>query len=265
MTSATPSHGRRRARGTSCDSGGLVREFTGRKLSYDRELSLRAAKPCLTKNYHELRIMTRYEYEDESGSSKTLLIAAGVVAGLVAGAAAAHQLGGWRGISRRIRRGRGPVYAFLRDAISPELLGRLLQGGGGVLESLIGSATGPSSKRSRRTERFDPDLDEYEVEEWERAAAGVDLDDENDEGQEENADEAPTAEEIERDVLEIFSRSRSLRRRPIEIACDDDGVVALRGTVRSPREARLARRLAASVEGVVRVDAALEVRAPQAS
>ena len=207
----------------------------------------------------------RYEDDEGSGSAKTLLIAAGVIAGVIAGAAAAQRLGGWRGISRRLRRGRGPLLDLLRDAVSPEMLGRLLQGGG-LIELLAGSPARKGEGR-RRPVRRDPDLDEYEVEEWERAAAGVDQDDDVDEAEdgEEETDEIVTAEDIEREVLASFRQSRALSRRPIEISCDDDGVVELRGVVHSERELRLARRLARDVEGVVRVETLLEVEAPQAS
>lgn len=224
--------------------------------------------------------MARYEYDvdvedQDEGSSKTLLIAAGVIVGLAAGAAAAHKLGGWRGITRRLRRGRGPVFQLLRETISPALLRRLLQGGGGVVEMLL---AGSSRRRRRRAAGapYDPDLDEYEVEEWERAAAGVDQDDlhehaddfddiGDDDFDDADDDRAPSAEETEREVLEIFSQSRALRRRPIEIACSDDGVVTLRGVVHTTREARLARRLALSADGVESVHTDLEVREPQAS
>ena len=206
----------------------------------------------------------RYEDDEGSGSAKTLLIAAGVIAGVIAGAAAAQRLGGWRGISRRLRRGRGPLLDLLRDAVSPEMLGRLLQGGG-LIELLAGSPARKGEGR-RRPVRRDPDLDEYEVEEWERAAAGVDQDDEADEEEdEEETDEIVTAEDIEREVLASFRQSRALSRRPIEISCDDDGVVELRGVVHSERELRLARRLARDIEGVVRVESLLEVHAPQTS
>lgn len=212
--------------------------------------------------------MARYVRDDDSNSSKMLLIAAGVVVGVTAGAVVAHKLGGWKGISRRLRRRRGPLNELLQSVVSPQLLSRLLGGGGGagVLSALL-SASRRRRRRRAGHSHFDPDLDEYEVEEWERAAAGVDQDDHAHAAEDdfEESEREPNAEEIEQEVLEIFSRSRALRRRPIEIACSDDGVVSLRGTVRSPREARLARRLALSVDGVESVDAELEVREPQAS
>ena len=208
----------------------------------------------------------RYEDDEGSGSARTLLIGAGIVIGVIAGAAAAQRLGGWRGISRRLRRRGGPLMDLLRDSLSPEMLGRLLQGGG-ALELLTGTSARKQGRR-RTERRYEPDLDEYEVEDWERAAAGVDLDDDVDENADadsEETDEIVTAEDIERDVLASFRESRTLRRRPIEISCDDDGVVELRGVVHSARELRLARRLARDVDGVVRVEAHLEVRAPQVS
>ena len=202
----------------------------------------------------------RYEVDEESGSAKTALIAAGVIIGVIAGAAAAQRLGGWKGISRRLRRRRGPLLDLLRDVVAPDMLGRLLQGGG-LLELLAGVPARRSNGR-RRPLRRDPDLDEYEVEDWERAAAGVDQDDELEDDPEED-DEIVTAEDVEHEVLSNFRLSRTLRRRPIEISCDDDGVVELRGVVESEREVRLARRLAGEVDGVTRVETLLEVRAPQ--
>lgn len=252
--------------------GGFAREFTGRKLSYGRELTLPA--PWRPGPRPRTVIMTRFRQRRDPGSGETLLVAAGIVAGLVAGAVVAQRLGGWRGISRRLRQGRGPILELLREAVSPELVARLASAGG--LEALLGGA--PSgARRGRQPRAYDPYLDEVEVDDMERAAAGMSDDDEelaeagideefdgDDEADDDEPDVVPV-EVLERELLAAFRADRVLRRRPIEIACDDDGVVELRGTVHDASEARRARRLAAEVPGVTDVDADLRVRAPQAS
>lgn len=212
--------------------------------------------------------MTRIRQRRDPGSGETLLVAAGIVAGLVAGAVVAQRLGGWRGISRRLRKGRGPLLDLLREAVSPELLARLASAGG--LEALLGGA--PSrARRGPRPRAYDPYLDEVEVDEMERAAAGMADDDEEsddldaDDGADDGEPDVVPVEVLERELLAAFRADRVLRRRPIEIACDDDGGVELRGTVHDASEARRARRLAAEVPGVTHVDAELRVRAPQAS
>jgi hypothetical protein len=216
--------------------------------------------------------MPRYRETRDPSRGETLFMIAGVAAGLVAGAMVAQRMGGWRGISRRLRRGKGPLMRLVRDVASPDVIARLL-GVGGV-EALFGAALPGSRRRSRRRRPYDPYLDEYEVDDFERAAAGVDeeLDDDLDGDDEEeqpllgaDEDELVSAEDIEHDLLEAFNGDRILRQRPIELSCDEDGVVELQGVVHSTREARRARRVASEVAGVTRVESLLEVREPQAS
>lgn len=240
---------------------------------------------------HRTSRMARYrDHREDSGHGKTLMVAAGVLVGVLAGAAVAQRLGGLKGIQRRLRRGRGPLYDLVRETVSPELLAKLLRGGDGLLDLLLPAG---ESNRRRRTARYDAALDEYEVEDYERAAAGLDDEDEEPSPRGRSArdwreesdlderfddeelegtqgamedDDAPDARDIEHEILRRFQRNRALRRRPIEIACDDDGAVTLTGIVHSEREQRAAQRLARDVDGVSRVDATLlEVRVPMAT
>jgi BON domain len=225
--------------------------------------------------------MVRYRDVDDSESGRTLLLTAGIIAGLLAGAVVAHRLGGWRGLRRALRavRGRGaPTLALLRDLLPAGTLSTLLK----VLKAdeLVAALLGHgerAARRRRRRRRPDIDLDEYEVDEVEQAAAGLhrgddeEVDDDNiaaapadaDEDSEEDGEEERVArvspEAIEGRVLAAFRRHPVLRQRALEIAVDDDGVLALTGWVRGEREVRVARRVARRVPGVsdVLVDVAV--------
>lgn len=172
---ARTSHGSRRVALTRGGSGGADRVFTARKLSYDSKLMLRGTLGCYA---YRRRLMARYQ--DDSDSGRTLLIGAGVTAGLLAGALLAHRYGGWKGIRRRLSRSRAPLIASLRAVIPSRTLSALLEviNIDEILASLLGETRRRRRVRGRR--RPDPDLDEYEVEDFERAAAGVDDDDEED-------------------------------------------------------------------------------------
>ena len=186
---ASASHGSRRVAFVRGGSGGADREFTARKLSYDSKLMLRGAHGCPA---YRRRHMARYQ--DDSDSGRTLLIAAGVTAGLLAGALLAHRYGGWRGMRRRLSRSRRPLLAALRAAIPSRTLAALLEviNVDEILAGLLGDTR--RSRRVRGRRRADPDLDEYEVEEFERAAAGLDDDDEDEEEEEDDEDAVDTFE-----------------------------------------------------------------------
>lgn len=151
--------------------------------------------------------MVRYR-DDDSDSTRTLLIGAGVVAGLLAGAVVAHRLGGWRGMRRALAGRQGRLLAVLRAALPAGTLKAVLDAVG--IEELLAGLLQGDRRRTRRARplrrhearRYDPDLDEYEVEDFERAAAG--LDDEDDE-----------------DVLDLPMTARRARRTSDD-ALDED-------------------------------------------
>ena len=117
-------------------------------------------------------------YDDDANSGRTILIAAGLVAGVLAGAAVAQRLGGWTGAKRLLLKRRKPLLALLRASIPSGALSSVLDLVG--IEDLI-AGLGRTQRRPRRMRRADPDLDEFEVDDFERAAAGLDDDDEPDE------------------------------------------------------------------------------------
>ncbi len=117
-------------------------------------------------------------YDDDSNSGRTILIAAGLIAGVLAGAAVAQRLGGWKGAKRLLLKRRKPLLALLRASIPSGALSSVLDLVG--IEDLI-AGLGHTQRRPRRMRRRDPDLDEFEVDDVERAAAGLDDDDEPDE------------------------------------------------------------------------------------
>lgn len=251
--------------------------------------------------------MVRYRDDDDSGSSRALLITAGVAAGLLAGAVVAQRLGGWHGVRRLVLHKRSPLRAALSRVLPGGIVTTLLDTIG--IEEMVRALTGkrrrPSLRRRRR--QHDLDLDEYELDEVERATAGMDDDErsrslrasqdelvdedeeatdeeelvdeivdevdvEDEDVADEDADEdelgdeedeiveSATPEDIEADVLAAFRRNPVLRRRALEIAVDDDGILELNGWVRRERDLRLARRVAARVPGVERVVVNVAVR-----
>lgn len=241
--------------------------------------------------------MARY-IEEDSDSGHTVLITAGVVAGLVAGALVAQRLGGWRGLRRLLKGRRAPLLKVIRAALPSGTLGSVLDAVGieRIVSALLGEARAGlraqlDERTARRRQAFagarrrrpDPDLDEFEVDEIERAAAGlddeddgdhearrahsrrdVDLDEDDlDEGAEDEIVETFDPEAVEAEVLAAFRRHPVLRQRALEISVDDDGVLELTGWVRAERELRIARRVAARVDGVeqVIVDVAVRDRA----
>lgn len=223
--------------------------------------------------------MARY-IDDDSDSGHTLLITAGVVAGLLAGAVVAQRMGGLRGMRRLLGRRRAPLLKLLKSVLPSGTLGAVLDVVGidqiiGALMGTVRSERRPVAATRRRRRRPDPDLDEYEVDDFERAAAGLDDDDEetpparalrgdDDEAEDENADDeivdTESPEAIEAEVLAAFRRHPVLRQRALEIAVDDDGVLELTGWVRKERELRIARRVAGRVDGVERVVVDVAVR-----
>lgn len=151
--------------------------------------------------------MVRYE-DDDDDSGRTLLIAAGVISGLLAGAVVAHRYGGWRGIRRALTRRRSPLLAALRAAIPSKTFAALIDAVGidELIAGFLSETRRPRRRRHRervRTERrLDPDLDEYEVEDFERAAAGLYDDDEDDASADEDDDYIDEEDEDEEIVGE---------------------------------------------------------------
>lgn len=211
--------------------------------------------------------------DDDSESGGTLLVFAGVLAGVVAGVVVAQRVGGWRGVQRLLKKRRRTILSVIRASLPPGALPAILEATG-VLDLLIPREPLPRARRRpRRPSRPSRDLDEIEVEEYERAAAGLapddeDLDDEPDDEPMDGSDhDDATADEsddspelLEARVLEAFLEDPILRARAIEISADDDGWVELSGRVRERSEARLARDVARDVEGVRGVTGVLTVR-----
>lgn len=183
--------------------------------------------------------MVRYQ-DDDDESGRALLIGAGVVSGLLAGAVVAHRYGGWRGIRRALTRNRAPLLAILRSAIPSKTLSVLLDriGIDEIIASLLSETRRPRRSRGahrprriRSERRLDPDLDEYEVEDFERAAAGLYDDDDEpiesaDEDEEELEDDVDEdEEEFEDDEEEIVADGdfdADLDADPSELDEDDD-------------------------------------------
>jgi hypothetical protein len=101
--------------------------------------------------------MARY-IEDESDSGHTLLVAAGVVAGLLAGAVVAQRMGGWRGMRRLLGKQRAPLLKLVRGALPSGALGAVIDAVG--IEQIIGALLGtvpaerrPVAAKKRRRQR----------------------------------------------------------------------------------------------------------------
>ncbi len=184
--------------------------------------------------------MVRYQ-DDDDESGRALLIGAGVVSGLLAGAVVAHRYGGWRGIRRALTRNRSPLLAILRSAIPSKTLSVLLDriGIDEIIASLLTEKRKPrrsrGAHRPRRIHserRLDPDLDEYEVEDFERAAAGLDDDDDEpiesaEEDEEEfeddvDEDEEEFEDEDEEEIVADSDFDADLDADPSELDEDDD-------------------------------------------
>ncbi|MCC6928431.1 MAG: BON domain-containing protein [Gemmatimonadaceae bacterium] len=221
--------------------------------------------------------MARY-IEDDSESGHTVLVTAGIIAGVVAGALVAQRLGGWRGLRRLLKGRRGPLLRIIRAALPAGALGSVLDAVGieRIVTALLGDARTGLRRRlderaagrgqafgGTRRRRPDPDLDEFEVDDIERAMAGLDADTDEDDLDHDAEDEIVEAfdpEAIETAVLAAFRRHPVLRRRALEISVDDEGVLELTGWVRAERELRIARRIAARVDGVEQVIVDVAVR-----
>lgn len=121
--------------------------------------------------------MVRYHDDDESGAGHALLITAGVAAGLLAGAVVAQRLGGWKGLRKILRKRRHPIQAALARAIPGGIIGTLIDtiGVDEIVSALLGGSS--RSRPRRRRPHDDEDLDEYELDEVERATAGLDDED----------------------------------------------------------------------------------------
>jgi len=183
---------------------------------------------------------------------------------------------------RLLGKQRAPLLKLVRGALPSGALGAVIDAVG--IEQIIGALLGtvpaerrPVAAKKRRRQRA-RDLDEYEVDDVERAAAGLDDDDEesapparahvgddafpdeDDEDAEDDIVDPESPEAIEEAVLAAFRRHAVLRQRALEIAVDDDGVLELTGRVRTERELRIARRVASRVEGVERVVVDVAVR-----
>lgn len=161
--------------------------------------------------------MVRYE-DDDSDATHPLLITAGVVAGLLAGAAVAQRLGGWKGVRRLLAHRRAPLLAALRAVMPTGTLTTVLDAIGidEIFAGLAGQLRGAGKTRTRR--RPDPDLDEHEVDDFERAAAGLDDDEED--------DDADAVDDAAREQERRKNTSRKGASRKARVAAVDHDAIA---------------------------------------
>lgn len=121
--------------------------------------------------------MVRYHDDEDSGTGRALLVTAGVAAGLLAGAVVAQRLGGWKGLRKLLRNRRHPLHAVLSRVLPGGIVATVLDSIGidEMVSALLHGRRGSGARLRRR--RYDEELDEYELDEVERATAGLDHDD----------------------------------------------------------------------------------------
>src|SRR5580698_5237132 len=175
----------------------------------------------------------RHQEPEPMSAGKIALLAAGVVAGLAAGAYVAHRVGGVSGISARVRK-RWPARGA-RDTADA--------GGDGDPEAI---GHGPHASHDvahayaadhAATYESDTD-DEYEEEDEDLANA---------DGEDEFASADP---ELEDRVLEVFVNDPVLAECPVDIGAIRAGTIELTGGVQTREEYEHATTLARGVPGV---------------
>lgn len=186
--------------------------------------------------------------ERESGHSWVWVAAAAVI-GLGLGVLVAERTRGRRmSLGKLVARGRG-MAATLVDNIGP-----LVETARGLKDAWDGDPD-DDDERSRaelEDEELDEELDEEELD-----------DDSDDEDDEDDEDDAQSRDALDARVLEAFSHDPILAERAVEIEEVGDGVIVLRGRVRSAREVKHALTMARGVPGVTRVREKLTVPRPR--
>ena len=207
--------------------------------------------------------------ERESGHTWVWLAAAAVI-GLGVGVLVAERTRGRR-VSMRalVARGRG-MASKLADHIGPlmETARELKDAWDGDADEDEENARAELEDDERDDEDLDDDLDEDLDDDLD------DEDDEDDEDEEEEEEEdddeddedeaiARSRDALDARVLEAFSHDPILAERAVEIEDVGDGVILLRGRVRSAREVKHALTMARGVPGVTRVREKLTVPRPR--
>lgn len=221
------------------------------------------------------RWRVRHHEPESMGAGKIALLAAGVVAGLAAGAYVAHRLGGVSGISARVRK-RWPSRAE-RDAAETTGDADREQTGDGpytthdVADAYAAdhAATYDSDYDTDFDAEFDEDEDAAEDDDDGEFDPGDDDDVEDDDlaGAESDAgadadgeDEFASADpELEDRVLEAFVNDPVLAECPVDIGAIHQGTIELTGAVQTREEYEHATTLARGVPGVETVVNRLDV------
>jgi|GEM_PF-301427 hypothetical protein len=224
------------------------------------------------------RWRVRHHEPESMGAGKIALLAAGVFAGLAAGAYVAHRLGGMSGISARVRK-RWPTRAEREAADAGDDDEREEAGDGPHATHDVAhayaadhAATYDSDDDPGYDAEFDEDEDASEddddaefgddddVDDDDLAAAdsdaGEDDDGEADDGEDEFASADP---ELEDRVLEAFVNDPVLTECPVDIGAIRQGTIELTGSVQTQEEYEHATTLARGVPGVETVVNRLDV------
>jgi len=210
------------------------------------------------------------------GAGKIALLAAGVIAGLAAGAYVAHRLGGVSGISARVRkrwpsRGAGDAVGAAGDG-DHEAIGDGPHASHDVADAY--AADHAATYESDTDEAYEADLEEDEDDDGEDDD-GEDDDGEDDDGEfgddEDEAedddlastdgeDEFASADpELEDRVLEVFVNDPVLAECPVDIGAIRAGTIELTGGVQTREEYEHATTLARGVPGVETVVNRLDI------
>ncbi|MFI5248556.1 MAG: BON domain-containing protein [Gemmatimonadales bacterium] len=227
------------------------------------------------------RWRVRHHEPESMGAGKIALLAAGVVAGLAAGAYVAHRLGGMSGISARVRK-RWPSRGE-RDAAETgddRERERERTGDGPYTTHDVADAYAADHAATFDSDydtdtdtdaEFDEDEDAAEDDDDAEFGAGDDEDDEDladadtdsdsdADGDGDGEDEFASADpELEDRVLEAFVNDPVLAECPVDIGAIHQGTIELTGAVQTREEYEHATTLARGVPGVETVVNRLDV------
>jgi BON domain len=221
------------------------------------------------------RWRVRHHEPESMGAGKIALLAAGVLAGLAAGAYVAHRLGGVSGISARVRK-RWPTRGERDAAETGDDDDREVAGDGphathDVADAYAAdhAATYDSDDDADYDAEFDEDEDEDAGEDDDDAEFGGDDDAEDDDlaapdgdadREDDGEDEFASADpELEDRVLEAFVNDPVLAECPVDIGAIRQGTIELTGSVQTREEYEHATTLAGGVPGVETVVNRLDV------
>jgi hypothetical protein len=199
----------------------------------------------------------RHQEPEPMSAGKIALLAAGVVAGLAAGAYVAHRLGGVSGISARVRK-RWPARGARDTADAggdgdPEAIGHGPHASHDVAHAYAAdhAATYESDTDDEYEAEFEEDEDvdgeDDEAEFGDDEAEEEDDDLANADGEDEFASADP---ELEDRVLEVFVNDPVLAECPVDIGAIRAGTIELTGGVQTREEYEHATTLARGVPGV---------------